>query len=1047
MEYAELHCHSAYSFREGASRVEELLLRARDLGYPALALTDHDNLCGAMEFSRIARDAGVRPVTGAETTMDDGSHLTLLVKDRRGYSNLCELLTLSRMGEGGRREPRLPVESLRDRSDGLILLTGCARGTVPALAAQGRTAEAETHLRGYMDWFGVENVFVELQRNLVEGETARNRRLVRLARDLGVGVVATNAVHYHVPERRRLQDVLVAIGANSTLDATHRERRPNAEFYLKSAEQMTALFPETPDAIANTLRIAERCEFDLKADLGYQLPSHEVPDGHTPLSWLREICESAAERKYGAPVPPNVRDRLDEEFRLIARRDLAGFLLTYYEIIRIAHGVMIDLGMTGREIPIEERPPGRGRGSSVSMLVGYLIGLSHIDPLRYGLRLDRFITDDMEGAPDIDIDFPREIREELIVRVHGRYGWRRAALTGAIATYKMKGCIRDVGKALALPPDSLAKLADRVDQRHAKDLASEMAALPDFRHLADAPAWRNLAELAAELHGFPKYLFQHPGGMIVSSEPLTGMVPVQPSAIEGRYVCHWDKDSVADANFVKIDFLSLGALSQMQQALELVENRTGRFIDLSRIDFDDPEVYAAIHRADTIGIFQIESAAQMQTVTRLKPRNLREMAYEVAAVRPGVGINRGVTEFIARYRHGADWDYDHPLERAALERTRGVILYQDQVNELAVSVAGFSYAEADNLRRAFGRSNNARLLSMYMNKFIDGAAGRGVSEDAARAIFGKFSGQYMFPEAHAVAFGVTAYQMAWVKLHHPLEFYVALFDQQPMGFYNLETLKEDAKRHSISVLNPDVNRSGATSTIRDGESFLIGLAQVNGVGASRAAAIVRERERGGPFDGLADFISRTAAPREAVESLVKAGAFDSMTSDRRAALWETGLLHRPAGVQRALPLPVEADLADLPEMSGYETMLSEYAVMEIHPRSHLMAYLRDRLPSHLTRAEDLEGLEDDSPVVVCGLVVRRQHPAANAIFLTLEDETGHSPVVLWPAVFEKFRFEIRAPVLMVHGRVSRRQGVMNVVANRVRGIRLPHALPPSRSWR
>ena len=533
MEYAELHCHSAYSFHEGASRVEELILRARELGYPALALTDHDNLCGAMEFSRIARDAGVKPITGAETTMDDGSHLTLLVRDRDGYSNLCELLTLSRIGENARREPRLSIESLRDYSDGLILLTGCGKGMIPSLAAQGRMDDAEAQLRRYMDWFGPQNVFVELQRNLVEGETARNRRLARLARDAGVGIVATNAVHYHVPERRRLQDVLVAIGANSTLDATHRERRPNAEYYLKSADQMAALFPETPDAIANTLRIAERCEFDLKLDLGYRLPSHDVPDGYTPLSYLSEICERAAERKYGAPVPDRVRARLDEEFRLIAKRDLAGFLLTYYEIIRIAHDVMIELGMTSREIPIEERPPGRGRGSSVSMLVGYLIGLSHIDPLEYDLRLDRFITDDSDGAPDIDIDFPREIREKLILRVHERYGWRRAALTGAIATYKMKGCIRDIGKALALPPDSLAKLADRADRRHAKDLASEMAALPDFRHLADAPAWRRLAELAAELKGFPKYLFQHPGGMIVSSDPLTGMVPVQPSAIEG----------------------------------------------------------------------------------------------------------------------------------------------------------------------------------------------------------------------------------------------------------------------------------------------------------------------------------------------------------------------------------------------------------------------------------------------------------------------------------------------------------------------------------
>ena len=999
-----------------------------------------------MEFSRIANDVGVHPITGAEITLLDGSHLTLLARNRQGYSNLCNLITDSRMGkDGDRRDPRLAPGLLADRSEGLILLTGCASGRVPSLAAQGRFEEAETQLREYLEWFGADNVFVELQQNLVQGDTSRCMRLVRMARRLGVEVVATNNVHYHVPDRHRLQDALVAISHNKTLDATHRERRANSHFHLKSASQMSHLFRDVPDAIANTLRIAERCEFNLKQNLGYSFPGHDVPLSHTPLSYLREICEQAAARKYH-PVTPRIRERLDEEFRLIEMHGLAGFFLTYYEVIGIAHQVMIDLGHSDPEIPIEERPPGRGRGSSVAMLVGYLIGLSHIDPLEYGLSLGRFINEDMEDPPDIDIDFPRDIREELIKRVHERYGWQRAAMTGAISTYRMKGCIRDLGKALGLPADSIDKLSKRVDPRHARDLESEIASLPDFKHVAGAPVWRNLMELAEQLKGFPKYLAQHSGGMIIGSTPLTDMVPVQPSAIDGRYICHWDKDSISDARFVKIDFLALGALSQMQEALQLIEQRTGEFIDLSRIDFDDHNVYKSIHAADTIGIFQVESAAQMQTVTRLRPQNLQEMAYEVAAVRPGVGINEGVTQFIERYRHGIEWEYDHPMERAALERTLGIILFQDQVNELAVSVAGFSYKEGDNLRRAFSRKNNTGMLAMYFRKFIDGAAERGIPESAARAVFRKFSGQYMFPESHAYAFGITAYQMSWIKYWYPLEFYVAIFNQQPMGFYNLETLKEDAKRHGITVLSPDINHSMTVSTARDDTSFWIGFLQVDGLGKVNAEAIVEARKRGGPFRGLADAMTRTGLQREAIENLVTAGAFDAMIRDRRSALWEVGLLYQPIGAQRALPMSVSHDMVELSEMTDWETMAGEYEAMGIHPKSHFMAYMRPQLPHYVVPSDELDALDNETPVVVAGLVIRRQHPAANAIFLTLEDEVGHSPVVLWPQVFERYRLVIRDPVLMVWGIVSRRQGTMNIVATHIQGIQVPHALPVSRNW-
>ena len=1044
--YVELHCHSNYSFKEGASSLEELLMRAKELGYPALALTDHDNLCGAMEFSRIANSIGIQPITGAEVTMKDGSHLTLLAETRQGYSNLCNLITYSRMGQDGDRlDPRLDPALLPDHAEGLVLLTGCSRGRVSSLIAEGRADDAETELRSYTDWFGTDKVFVELQQNLVYGDTLRNKLLLRLARKLGVAIVATNNAHYHTPRRHRLQDALVAIQHNKTLDQTHRERRPNANFYLKSAAQMADLFQELPEAIHNTTVIAERCSFNLETNLGYQLPDYEVPEGYTAQSFFEEVCRQAASRKYKV-ISPRVQKRLEEEFRLIRKHNLAGFFLTYYEVIQIAREAMIDLGLGDPEISLEDRPPGRGRGSSVAMLVGYLVGLSHIDPLEYDLSLARFINDESVGALDIDLDFPREIREELIRRVHEKYGWKRAALTGAISTYQIKGCIRDLGKALGLHSDDIDKLAKRVDTHHAESLESEMTILPDFRDKVDAPVWGPLIELASELQGFPKYLMQHPGGMIISSSPLIDMVPVQEGGMKDRHICHWDRDSVADALFVKIDFLALGALSQMQEALHLIEEHRDEFIDLSRIDFDDDNVYQSIHEADTIGIFQVESAAQMQTVVRLKPHNLREMAYEVAAVRPGVGVNNGVSQFIDRYTHGVNWNYDHPLEKPALERTLGIILFQDQVNELAVYVAGFSPKKADDLRRAFSRKNNEGLLKQYWEEFRDGAAANGVPEEVAKKIFGKFSGQYMFPESHAYAFGITAYQMAWMKYYYPLEFYVAIFNQQPMGCYNLETLKEDAKRHSIHVLNPDINKSMSKCTIKDDDSFILGLLSVKGLGAANTDAITEAREREGQFLSLADAMRRTGLRREAIENLITAGAFDSLVPDRRSALWEVGLLYRPIDAQQALALPVDQDMIQLPLTTDWEAMVGEYRTMGIHPNGHLMMALRSTLSLDVLSSDKVPDLAEGTKVKVAGMVVRRQRPLGKAVFITLEDEFGHVPIVVWPKTYDEYRFVLREPVLEVHGEVSRRDGTMNVVLKHVEPIDVTGPLPEARNW-
>jgi error-prone DNA polymerase len=1073
MDYAELHCHSYYSFHDGASSLEELMMRARELGYRALAITDHNNLCAAMRFARLSQSLEIKGITGAELTLKGGYHLTLLVENRVGYSNLCRLIMAAY--SGNRENPELDPAVLPEHAAGLICLSGCPEGELSRMIASSRNDEARNLARRYRDWFGPDNYYIELQNNLVQGDTARNRSLLGLARESGVRVVATGNVHYHVRERHRLHDCLVAIRHCKSLEETHRERKANSEFYLRQPSELADLYSGCPEAMTNTLEIAGRCTFNLTEDLKYTFPSYPAPGGYTPQSYLEKLCLEAAVRRYGS-ITPAVSKRLEEEFALIRKYELAGFLLMYHEVIKLGREVMLKQGLCEPDIPLEESPPGRGRGSSVALLVGYLIGLSHIDPLKYDLSLERFLpADTMSNVPDIDLDFPRSIREELILRTHEKWGWQYAALTGTFGTYQVKGAVRDLGKALGLPQTDIDQLAKFVDWGSARHLEQQMQKSPHFKDRTNDRVWRDLISLASELDGFPKYLGQHPGGMILSSTPLTDIVPVQPGAIEGRYVCQWDKDSIDDAGFVKIDFLALGALSQLQEAVEFIRQRTGERLDLSRIDFEDAAVYDMLCKGDTIGIFQVESAAQMQNITRLRPRNLLDMAHEVGAVRPGVGVNHGVQEYLARRLKKKPVTYDHPLEQRALERTLGIILFQDQVNQVAIDVAGFTPSEADRLRRAFGRRHNDELIAQYRQKFIAGAKSRGVGEAAAEAIFKKFNGQYMFPESHAFAFGVTAYQAAWLKLHYPLEFFVAIFNQQPMGFYNLETLKEDALRHGVRVLNPDVNRSRGKCTIEtsppeggevenlyvsphlnplpqgeretDLKAIRLGFLNVTGLGEVSARAIEQGRTQQGAFGNIGEFLERTGVLEEVAFNLASAGAFDSLEANRRKVKWEIGLRYRPVNSQLPLALPVEQDIVELEAPDRWESMKDEYKVLSLFPAGHIMAMMRSRLSGTLHCSKDIPRLRDGEEVVTAGLVIRRQRPLAKVVFITLEDEFGHIPLMVFPQVYERNEHKFKAPFLIIQGRMSRREGTHTVVVDRVRPFKALEKVPASKDWR
>ena len=1044
--YVELHAKSFYSFGVGASHAHELLAQAKEHGYPALALTD-TNLCGALEFARLSNSLSIQPITGGELILTDGSRLTLLARTRAGYSNISRLFTIANAAD--RREPRLDPSYLPHHSEGVVLLTGGRDGPLSRPVMDGRVGEARTLLKRYLDWYGPGYVYVELSQNLMRGDTDRNRRLARVAGEVGVPVVATNDVHYHAQERYRLQNALVAARLNTTIDQALPHLRPSHHLYMKSQVEVERLFRECPEAVSNTMRVAERCDFDLSTDLGYTLPDPVVPDGYTPESYLRRLCHEAAARRYGETMVQRVEERLRAEFRLIDHLNLAGFLLLYREIVLVAQQIMEERGLVGPETPVEQRPPGRGRGSSVALLVGYLIGISHVDPLKWDLTLERFISEDMTSLPDIDLDFPRGLRDELIERVHRHFGPEYAVLTGAITTYKVKGIIQDLGKALGLPQEHLSLLSKQLHSHDAADLRDEMALLPDFRDRVEAPGWRDLVELAPQLMDAPKGLSQHVGGMVLSSSPIPEMVPMRAGAMAGRYIMDWNRDSVAEAGFAKIDILSLPVLDQIEEALDLVEHGEGKRPDISRIDPEDSNVYDMINEGQSKGVFLLQSPAQLKMAQRLKSRNLLDLAYQVALIRPGVGVQgSAVSQFVERYRHGAKWEYDHPLERRALERGYGIIVWQEQVVQLIEDVAGMTAAEADEVRRAFARPNNEHLIVIHRERFLRGARRNGVARETALRIFGKINGHYMFPESHSHAFAITAYQAAWLKRYHPLEFFVALINNQPMGFYPMETLKQDARRFGVCFLNPCVNGSVALCA-PEGGSVRLGLQLIEDVGAESAKLIVEERERHGPYLAVGDLVRRTGLKSQATLSLMLAGAFDGFTTNRRKALWEAGLHSRPSrNGQVALPVSMDDSVPRVADFTEREKMVGEYRVMGIYPRGHLMEFVRPGLGPDVRPAGEVEGLKDDEAVKVTGWPVARQHPRGRdgTVFVTMEDETGDVQVIIWRDLFAKRRRELRSQVVEVTGRVSRWDGTTNVIATDLRAIQSSVAMPASHDW-
>ncbi len=1086
--YVELHCHSAYSFLDGVSLPDELAHRARELGHVALGLTDHNSVSGSMELAQVAPDNGIRAIHGAEIDLAPTAeptpasgrgarvrHLTLLVRDGRGWRNLCRILTRAhahtREGSSRRErsEPSVELETVLEHAEGLVCLTGCA-----IHSAIGEGASDEPVARSLLEAFGEEGLRVELQRPYMRGDRARNRALAAFARRLGVGCVATGDVHAHARRRAELQDAFVALRNHTTLDASEPLRRGNCSHVMTTPQAMANRFADHPEAVRETLVLAERLTFDLTHDLGYRYPGAEDAGAERKLA---ELCAARLHERYerGGAERAEAQARLAEELNVIGKLGLAGFFLLHHEMLELSREVAREV--RGPDSVRALLAPGRGRGSSVSSLVCYLIGLSHIDPIASRLTLGRFLHEDLRGLPDIDLDFPRDIREVLIPRVHERFGSERAALVAAFPTFRARGAIRELGKVLGLPPGEIERAARGAERygpaehdvgtagagmgEGSEDAPRERAGTRDgVEGRIRSERWDWLWRLVDEAYRLPRHLSQHSGGMIIATRPLIDCCPVVPAAMEGRQMVQWDKDSCADAGFLKIDLLGLGMLSAVERCVEEIVRTRGERIDLSRIPFDDEETFEAIGEADTVGVFQIESRAQMQSLRRTQPRDLDDLAVQVAIIRPGPIQGGAINPYIERRRRlREDPDYEIPYEHPSLEPvlrdTLGTIIFQDQVMEVAQAIAGYTPGEAEGLRRAMSRKRSQELLASHRERFVAGAmrhsdADLQTAERVWRMVEG-FAG-FGFPKAHSAAFGLLAYQSTWLRVHYGPEFLCSLLNEQPMGFYAPDSLVHEAERRGIPILRLDVNASRVECAVRDG-AVRLGLGYIKGVGAEEVCELVAERERGGPFASLGELAGRIGARRGTLEQLAWSGACDELIGagssagraqvgeqDRRTALWQLGLAAggRDAGEDTQLALPLQLPRAPrLRRLSRWQRLIADYATSGVTVGDHAMAILRERLtaPSGagavvLATSAQLARLPHNSAVAVAGLVIARQRPgtAKGTMFLLFEDEFGVVNLIVPRAVYERRRHLARAePLLLARGRVERSEGVVNLL--------------------
>ena len=1065
--YIELRARSAFSFLEGSTAPEDLAERAAELGYPALALGDRDGLYGHPRFHQGAKSAGLRPLVAADLTLDDESRLYVIVPDRERYKNLCRMLTASKLrvlrelpsasGDGvptahpvypAKGESRVTLDDLERFGAGLICLAGGSLSPLSRALVRGEdpTALAE-RLKSI---FGARNLFVDLQRHLDPAEERLNRKLAAFAAGCRIPLTVTNDV-CHGGADRTLLDVLTCIRLKTTLEEAGRALWINCERYLKAPAEIAAMFRDHPSALAATLAIAERCEFTL-TDLGYRFPDYPLPPGETADSYLRALTRAGARERWGREPDERVRRQLEHELAIIERLKLAGYFLIVWDIVQFCR---------------ENRIMAQGRGSAANSAVCYALGITAVDAVKMELLFERFLSEERGEWPDIDLDLPSgDQREKVIQYVYRRYGERGAAMTANVITYRTKSALREAGKVLGFPPeqvDRLARLAQAYEFRdHHDDLAELLK-----RGGVDvaAPRVAALLDIVARMKSLPRHLGQHSGGMVIAAGPLDEVVPLEPASMPGRVVIQWDKEDCADLGIIKIDLLGLGMLAALEQAIPMIREHEGVEIDLAHLPADDPGVYTMLRRADTVGVFQVESRAQMATLPRMKPERFYDLVVEVAIIRPGPIVGKMVHPYLNRRNGREPVTYAHPSLEPILRRTLGVPLFQEQLLRIAMTAAGFSGGEAEELRRAMGFKRSTERMEKIERRLRDGMARNGIAGTVADEIVRSITSfaLYGFPESHAASFALIAYASAYLKFHHPAAFFAALLNCYPMGFYHPSTLVKDAERHGVSIRPIDVTRSRWECTLErvrapgaSNDTYAkaplavrLGLRYVSGLREETCSRLESERARR-RFDSIADLAARVNPNRRELDALAWTGAFSSFGLERREALWQAAAVERDSNSLLAGVAPGKNSAAALPAMSALEHTAADYASTGLTTGPHPMAHLRPRLKAEgVLAAAQLPDAKDGAWVKTAGVVIVRQRPgtAKGFLFISLEDETGISNAIVTPDMFHRNRAMLHsAAILEVEGWLQKQDGVVTVRARKFTRLTASGELPPSHDF-
>ncbi|MET9629039.1 error-prone DNA polymerase [Lentzea sp. NPDC006480] len=1023
--YAELHCHSNFSWLDGASHPEELVEEAQRLKLDAIAITDHDGMYGVVRFAEAAKELGMHTVFGAELSVGlskpangepdpEGDHLLLLARQQEGYHRLCRTLTTGHLRKDAEKgKPVYDIDQIvADTRGEVVVLTGCRKGTVRrALTREGPAAAYQEIVR-LTDLFGTGRVHVELTDHGLPEDSKRNDLLFAMAQDLKLPVVATNAVHYATPSRGRLAAAMAAVRARSSLDDMAGWLPPSPAAFLRSGEEMFHRFRRYPGAVHNAALLGMQLAFDLRL-VAPQLPPFDVPQDHTESSWLRKLTYEGARRRYGDDNEKAFL-QIEHELKIIEQLGFPGYFLVVQDIVNFCKR---------KDILCQ------GRGSAANSAVCFALGITNVDAVSFDLLFERFLAPARDGPPDIDVDIESDRREEVIQYVYEKYGRRHAAQVANVITYRARSAVRDMARALGHSPGQQDAWSKQIDRWGPLTTTTDDCDIP-----------RDVLELSAQLENFPRHLGIHSGGMVICHRPVSEVCPVEKARMPNRTVLQWDKDDCASIGLVKFDLLGLGMLSALHYAIDLVREHEGVEVDMGKVPLNDQRVYEMLQKADSVGVFQVESRAQMATLPRLKPREFYDLVVEVALIRPGPIQGGSVHPYIRRRNKVEKWDYDHPLLENALKKTYGVPLFQEQLMQIAVDVAGFTAAEADELRRAMGAKRSTARMERLRDRFYEGCAAQGIDEELAGRIYAKLLAfaNFGFPESHALSFAHLVFVSAWFKLYYPAAFCAALLRAQPMGFYSPQSLVIDARRHGVVVHGPCVNRSlpHAGLELFEGKNAVrIGLEAVRGIGSSDAARIVEAQ----PFRDMEDFGSRVQLTTAQVEALATAGAFACFGLERREALWAAGAVAaiRP---DRLPGTTVGVDAPSLPGMDEVELAVADVWATGLSPDSFPTQFVRSQLDTMgALPTAALSSVEPGTRVLIGGAVTHRQRPATagGVTFLNIEDETGMVNVVCSPGLWARYRRVARSSgAMLVRGVVESAEGVVSVMADRLQHLDL-----------